>query len=530
MNPSTTSREATLVCELLDDCVFAESSASDGGLTSLRYIPASASTFGATAARLYPELRKTGRSDEIWQLFHADQVRFGNAYPLKSSHPAWPAPCTWQVEKDRSLYEPTNGLLLASLLNASAEEPARGAQRKPLRAHFVAPDGHFFQPATSVQLKAAFNPQKGTAAEGQLFQYQALTAVRYLRPPSAAIVMFRNGMLRSAFVPTLDRSVLRVESLQRSAVWSRCASAHFAYPPTDGRYPMNGGKATNDAQSDTLVCIRPLSPRRIPAAHHPPNGRVRWRDLPQGFQLNTSHSYIQTRRYSPYNSYRRGHDCERLVISAGSVLTLDWQLPNDPPLNVTQLRDQIGDWIGQHTGTGLGQVVVQPAWAVQPTIQRDSLRVAPNAQPISAAPPQQLVETLQPTQSQWLEWVKQRSGQAEVHNQAAQWANGKLSEVRKICLMAATLVPGGREAVTPSASQWGRVLEECRKRPTDASALRDSLADNNGVLRRSRRRPCFAKSRLAQEEPALVLPGAACSQSLSGQPASLHHHAGRLVA
>lgn len=478
MNPSHTPQEATLVCELLDDCVFAETSATDGGLNSLRHIPG-ASIYGAAAAKLYPELRKSGQSDDLWQLFHADQVRFGNAYPLTSGHPAWPAPCTWQVEKNQPLCETASRQLTANLVNASAKEPERGTQRKPLRAQFVAPDARFAQPATSLQLKTAFKPGKGTAAEGQLFQYQALSSGQHF----AAAIGCDGHVATAVFeqlLSALDGAVLRL-GRSKGAQYGRVRLSVVRQSANHWPLTEAWGTSNRDQPSLTLWCVSDLcllDEYLQPTTLAQPSSL----GLPEGFALNPAHSYIQTRRYSPYNNYRRSHDCERLVISAGSVLTFDWQPAQPPSISVGQLRSQIGDWVGQHNGTGLGQIVVQPAWAVQTSIQRDSLRVAPHARPFTPASQPDESTSLDTAQTQWLDWIKQRSGQAQVHNQAAQWANGKLSEVRKICLMAATLVPGGIEAVTPSASQWGRVLEECRKHPLNAADLRAALCASSAVL------------------------------------------------
>ena len=480
MNAPHPPQEATLVCELLDDCVFAESSTTDGGLTSLRYIPG-ASLYGASAAKLYPDMRKSGQSEDIWQLFHADQVRFGNAYPLTSAHPAWPAPCTWQVEKNQSLFDTETHLLLAELVNASAREPERGKQRKPLRAQFVSPDGHFSQPATAVQLKAAFKPGKGTASDGQLFQYQALSSGQVF----AATIGCDGVVSRALFeqlLATLHGSVLRL-GRSKGAQYGRVRVSVIrqsanAWPLSDA-----WGSSNHQQPSLTLWCVSDLcllDEYLQPTTLAQPDVL----GLPPGFQLNPAHSYIQTRRYSPYNAYRRSHDCERIVISAGSVLTFDWQQPQPPSLSVGQLRSQIGQWVGQHNGTGLGHIVVQPEWAVQPTIERSSLCAAPHVPalvPAGASQPS-AEQTLESKQTQWLDWIRQRAGQAEIHNKAAHWANAHLGQVRKICLMAATLAPGGVQAVTPSASQWGRVLETCRKHPLDAQALRAALTDANGVL------------------------------------------------
>lgn len=478
MNAPHPPQEATLVCELLDDCVFAETGATDGGLNSLRYIPG-ASIYGATAAKLYPEWRDAKKSDALWQLFHTDQVRFGNAYPLTSGHPAWPAPCTWQVEKNQPLCDTASRQLTANLVNASAQAPERGTQRKPLRAQFVSPAGHFAQPTTAVQLKTAFKPGKGTANDGQLFQYQGLR-----RGQVFAATLSRNSAFSSELfeqlLHTLHGTVLRL-GRSKGAQYGRVRVSVLRQSANHWPLTDAWGTCNRDQPSLTLWCVSDLcllDEYLQPTTLAQPSSL----GLPEGFLLNPAHSYLQTRRYSPYNNHRRSHDCERLVISAGSVLTFDWQPAQPPAISVGQLRSQIGDWVGQHNGTGLGQIVIQPAWALQASIQRDSLRVAPHARSFAPASQPDESTSLDTAQTQWLDWIKQRSGQANLHNQAAQWANGKLSEVRQICLMAATLVPGGIEAVTPSASQWGRVLEACRKHPTNAKDLRTALCASDAVL------------------------------------------------
>lgn len=478
MNAPHPLQEATLVCELLDDCVFAETSATDGGLNSLRHIPG-ASIYGAAAAKLYPELRQSGQSDDIWQLFHADQVRFGNAYPLTSGHPAWPAPCTWQVEKNQPLCDSASRQLTATLVNASAKEPERGTQRKPLRAQFVAPDARFAQPTISLQLKTAFKPGKGTAAEGQLFQYQALSSGQHF----AAAIGCDGHVATAVFeqlLSALDGAVLRL-GRSKGAQYGRVRVS--VVRQSANHWPLTDAWGTSNRHrpSLTLWCVSDLcllDEYLQPTTLAQPSSL----GLPEGFLLNPAHSYIQTRRYSPYNNYRRSHDCERLVISAGSVLTFDWQPAQTPTISIDQLRSQIGDWVGQHNGTGLGQIVIQPAWALQTSIQRDSLRAVPDVLTFMPASTSDQPPSLDEAQTQWLKWIDQRSKQANLHNQAAQWANGKLSEVRQICLMAATLLPGGIEAVTPSASQWGQVLEACRKHPTDAKDLRIALCASDAVL------------------------------------------------
>jgi CRISPR-associated protein Csx10 len=478
MNPSHTPQDATLICELLDDCVFAETSATDGGLNSLRHIPG-ASLYGATAALMYPELKQAGQPEDIWQLFHANQVRFGNAYPLTAAFPAWPAPCTWQAEKNARLCDPDDHRLAVELVNASAKQPTRGTQRKPLRTQFVTPDGRFARPVTSLQLKTAFKPGKGTADEGQLFQYNALQGGQSF----AAAISCSHSVPEALFerlLTRLDNAVLRV-GRSKGAQYGRVRVRVVRQPANCWPLTDEWGLSNQQRPSISIWCVSDLC---LLDEHLQPTtlARPEALGLPVGFQFSPAHSYTQTRRYSPYNSYRRSHDSERLVISAGSVLTFEWCDSHPPAHSLPQLRSQIGQWAGQHNGNGLGQVVVQPAWAVQAAIRAENLQATSPGLQKTTAQPHLPTAALSQHQTLWLQWVQQRAGQSEVHNHAAHWANSKLSQVRNICLSAATLVPGGLEATAPSASQWGRVLEACRKHPTNADDLRKALLASEGVL------------------------------------------------
>jgi CRISPR-associated protein Csx10 len=478
MSHTHSPQEVTLVCELLDDCVFAETSATDGGIRTLRHIPGAA-IYGAAAARLYPALKLANRHADLWQLFHGGGVRFGNAYPLVQQRPAWPAPCTWQADKGANIKD-HQGQLAVALANASAAEPARGAQRKPLRGQFITATGHLATPATSEQLKTAFNPGQGTAAHSQLFQYESLRSGQSF----AAVLSCAPGTLSAQawadLLATLDNTVLRL-GRSRGAQYGRVRVQVLRQPCPGWALANQWVQSAHQQPSLILWCVSDLclldehlQPTTTPSAAA--------LGLPQGWTPAPANSYLQTRRYSPYNTYRQGHDSERLVIAAGSVLGFAWTGPQPPDHTPEQLRQRLGTWLGQHGPSGLGQVVVQPAWALSATLTPQVMASQATGQPVAAHRAAPATQPLTPQEEQWRQWIGQRAGQVGIHDAAAEWARQRSHTVRAICKAAATLVPGGLDAVMPSASQWGRVLEACHKYPANVAQLRGEIMATGGVL------------------------------------------------
>jgi len=64
---------------------------------------------------------------------------------------------------------------------------------------------------------------------------------------------------------------------------------------------------------------------------------------------------VRTRSYAPFNGQRRAFDCERYVISAGSVLVFDVKSAvSDDCVRV--LSAGVGDYLAE----GLGDILLNP--------------------------------------------------------------------------------------------------------------------------------------------------------------------------
>jgi hypothetical protein len=148
-----------------------------------------------------------------------------------------------------------------------------------------------------------------------------------------------------------------------------------------------------------------------------------------GWQLSPAQTFIETRRYTPYNAYRHSADSERHVLRMGSVLT--FERGNAAQASVPFENALLGG-VGQHRQEGLGQFEwLQGAWAAESPAQLSAGESPSTAQPPAPpAPSDDLVGWLN-IQSDMLKHSRQHMESAEtlfkdlsgVRISASQWGS-----------------------------------------------------------------------------------------------------------
>ena len=123
-------------------------------------------------------------------------------------------------------------------------------------------------------------------------------------------------------------------------------------------------------------------------------------------------------------------------------------------LNALRLR--LSNGIGLYLSHGLGQVIVQPAWANQNYV---ILNKMPNdGTAVSLQVPN--TSPLKTVECEFLAWLTQRAGGgAGADDKASEIARNIADQLREIIHQAAMLAGGDTDAVTPSRSQWGQLIE-----------------------------------------------------------------------
>lgn len=454
-------KQQRLKITLHDDALFSASSATEGGLRTLDYIPGAA-LLGAAAASCY------GGCSDAWNLFHSGAVRFGDGIPLhENGLPAWPAPLTWQRPKEGS-YVDEKGRLRegVALANASAGEVTRGLQRKPLRGTYITADGHIVRLTHRISLKTAINPDTGRIATGQLFQYESLVGnVQF-----AATLSWDDGhdVLASQVLKALCGGTVAL-GRSRSAEYGGATVELLDDKTTD--WPRLPG--TDCLKHVSLWCLSDLC--LIDAKGQPClSPTVANLGLPVG-QLVAARSYIQTRAYSPFNAHRQAYDIERQVITRGSVLTFEF----DEPQTIASLNDKLLVGVGLHREAGLGVLSADHAWQKEKSFEVTNTGVFaefvdPQSRKYADASPNE-------ADSSFLAWLTARCNVTNVDANRRVWAQGKHKIVRAILASARKLSSQSAEQTQPSATQWGNIRERARGVVTSAG-LMASLAGPGGPL------------------------------------------------
>lgn len=437
-------KTAILDLELLDDVVISARAASFGGHGSLDYLPG-ATLLGSVAARLYRGLEDQGLA---YEAFHSGKLRFGNALPVDASGAiGWPVPRCWShtkgSEPDQRVGESgrrfltgapiRNGLIRDDLATGDA------ARLRTLRSGYVVPaTGEWLHPARNLRMKTAIHPERGRVAQGQLFGYQSIDAGQRFRAVLSADDDLSEGLFEAVRDGLIGQDLHIGRSRSAQYGRARCVLGEHG---TDQLPERAEG-------TDTLTLWLLADLAALDADGQPtltPNLQAFDRDLP-AIELDTANSFISSRRYSPYNGFRRAHDLERQVIEQGSVLR--YRLTT--PLTDGQLA-RVAAGLGLYRETGLGAVAVNPQLLTKGTLTWPTPDIA-----VTRREPQRPNDPL-------VDWLEQRKkaasltvGSGELHAELTKQIAELYHGARRYAGAPAKVLIG------PSASQWGRVVQAAR--------------------------------------------------------------------
>ncbi len=334
-------KRQALRIDLIEDCVFSASAATEGGHKSLDRIPGAA-LLGAAASRRYDAFDRR----DAYLLFHSGKLRFSDATPWDGHAIGWPTPLCWHYRKLAGYQETEQGvtrLRADKIINRLRDSAEQQRQIKQLRGGYVHADGRYSTPARELRLKTAIAPETGRAEKAQLFGYDALLrGQRFI-----AFVEADDDIDQARFDEIID--ALTGEQLlgrSRSAEYGRCAITAVELDPVQA----------GDANKDELI-LWLLSDLALADAFGNPKTEPAPEDFGLGgCQIDWSRTFLRTRRYSPWNSARQGYDSERLVVQAGSVIALSGKSDDtDAPQRLHE------NGAGLHREAGLGRVWVNPA-------------------------------------------------------------------------------------------------------------------------------------------------------------------------
>lgn len=456
---------------LEQDVILGATGATLGSLDTLDYLPGSV-FLGALAGRCYGDLD----SEQAWQLFHSGHVRFHDALPLTSQGQfTWPMPLSWHHFKGESVRLPSDSSRLDAerLFDPTLSPQADDGERQPkqMRKGYVSETGHWVQPELMLRMKTALDASTGRAAESQLFGYQSLKAGQQF------LLLLEAGQ---AYEALLDQAV---ESLSGTVRLGRSRSAQYGQVWVELLEEPKARLVPSISSAGETLTLWLLSDLALVDDLGQPTVRPEPEclGLPEKTSWLSAKSFLRTRRYSPYNAYRRSHDEERQVICRGSVLRFRLAAP----LSEAQ-REALSRGVGAYQVQGLGRVAVDPALlcSERPVFISREYKGGHQAASGPVAPGR--VSSMVSPLIHAVERRYQRQHQVE---DAGTWAREIFDKLLEALTSAREWqgIPDSQPLVNaPNRSQWGQIKEMASRYRQQPGALRAQLFHGGQAVIRER--------------------------------------------
>lgn len=441
-----------LLLSLEEEVSISSRAASSGGHDGLAFIPGSA-LLGVAAQQLYRKLSQK----EAFTLFHSGKVRFGNLYPISASGlPMFPIPLSWQIEKTKGNYlnhdQEQEKFIAEAIFNGNActKKPS---EPKQLRAGFVSDTGEHFLPTQTFRMKTAIDPKTGMADKSKIFGYQALAAdslwyadIEYEDSVAGPLIAELKAVFEEAIF--FGRS--------RSAEYGKAKVYKIIEEKLSTTNEIKSGELTLWLQSD-LCLVNDLG---MPVLQPEPayfglTGEIDW-----------SKTFIRSRRFVLFNSYRRTYEPERVVINAGSVLTF------------TITADGILENPSLYPETGLGRFILH-----SPLLQGEHPSFQASQTPLPK-PSATTASALTPEEQNLLTWLKGSKQFDQAKQDYEKEAKNWLKELREIYPAACRFAGAGDNfCLGPSASQWGSVMNAAKAASTKEALFQTLFTSDHAICR-----------------------------------------------
>jgi len=369
----------------LNDDVILSANCSSAEHASLDYIPGG-TLLGVLAGRLYQSLNP----DEAFTVFHSGKVRFNNAYIDQSL----PLPFSWHAPKNAQVVNETGQIQRDQVFDLSYQSPndMAGQQPKQMRQGYINAAYQLSSPYSGYRLKTAIDPLTGRAKDSQLFGYQHLNKGQHF----FGSIVFDNDF-DDALQETIKDQLQCGLRLGRSknSQYGRVSLQWLDNVPAHTRRLISSTGSQSTDKKMTLWCLSDCCLHDTETGQ--PILQIQARHLGLEGDIIPDQTFIRTRRYIPYNTYRRGHELERQVISKGSVISIQLKEAIDEQ-SLIALETQ---GIGLYKEQGLGQIAINHPW------------LAVNYQPIAKEQVQKTEQEKEPIvinakDSPLLHWLEQQ--------------------------------------------------------------------------------------------------------------------------
>lgn len=436
-------KEKTFTLKLLTKVVITQDSATEGGHETLDYIPG-ATLLGWVAGRLYCKLS----ADEAFTVFHSGKVRFGNGLPiLAPKELTYPIPLAFHAGK----------LTTHRRVNFShPERPKLDEQPKQMRTGFVDTAGNFVKQLpkhtrAEVALSRRHLSRRATLSrnkKNQLFAYESLDAGTAFHFALTADDDVPKALFDKVVQTLKDQKVRLGRS--RGVEYGEARVSICEAPPTT--------PAPFERQDELVLLLMSDTALRDPQTGQPTcvPSPVMF-GLSEDAEVCWQRTFLQTRRYTPFNGKRAMPDIEQQVLKAGSVIVFTKVGVTTP----SGLQEKLQGGIGDYRERGLGQVVVNPPCleAKEPSLKKWEK-------------PENTNTKVEPKRDPFFDYVAHHVGLEEIEKECFEKSRKWAVEMAAY----AGMYKG------PGRSQWGMMRQIAAQAPNGKRLYKDLFDETRGLL------------------------------------------------
>ena len=323
---------------LESDVAVTANAATTGGHVGLDYLPGSLFLGAAVAQAL-----KDGRKFDP-NLFFSSRIRFFDAFPAVGCDFTFPIPLSFHWCKG----EEWDG---KPPLNLLTDDEGFIGQPKQWRHGYMSVDGQVIDVKKNARMKTAIERESGRSAKGELFGYEAIVKgtvfFQKIQAENSDDLAFIDGMFAERTL-RLGRS--------RSAEYGIVRLEKHSPGNTGTASPCKNGVVSLYLLSD-MALVRDGMPTLVPRAE---DFGLKEASLIPG------RCFMRSRSYSPWNAFYNCRMTERNVLCKGSVISFIVKDSAD----IESLQRDLSRGVGLYREEGMGQVLVNPEWLLQPPVLR----------------------------------------------------------------------------------------------------------------------------------------------------------------
>ncbi|MFK7749102.1 MAG: hypothetical protein AB8B65_11975 [Kordia sp.] len=394
-----------------------------------------AKLLGLVAKQSYAAL-KTQNKDAVYELFHAGNVRFGNAYPICQQQVGLPVPFSLYKTKDA---EGNNSFTFSPTGNHKKKQQKEGfvIAKDAQLSLFTVPQGE--------RLKSARDLENRRSKDKEMYLYSYLKrGVQFqstisVKKPSDEITEAIQNLNGSHYIGTSKGEFGYVtievsETAKVEEVADVKGKQIIIYAWSDLIFLNEFGRYTTQINAADFEITNA--------------------------KLTEEDSFIQFKSFHTYNSKRRNEDADRIAIKKGSVLVFESTEDNQ---DIEISAQTINEGVGVHKSEGFGQILVNPEFLHCEVIKETTEGIRLN-----------LMSEAKDVESDFLKQLSQR-------NEIIQKDHATYEEAKKFIKDHKTLF----EKTTKS--QWGAIRNyvlEAIASENPKESLREKLTDTKkGYLR-----------------------------------------------